>query len=191
MKKRYLLLALTVLMGMAMLAVDNYTQEIADILTESTPDTEADYYGEGLRNRQFGEQGQLQQQFIAKSSRHIPALYQTQFTQPVIQARTDDSKLWQVSAQSGTMNDRENILRLRQNIHIHPLQPDPSNLSIRTESLNYHMNEQLALTDKLVTIKSTASHISATGMKLDIRKEHITFNAKVSTRHVPQKTSVE
>ena len=54
MRKRYLLLLLTLIFGLALIAVDRYTQELNQPLSEQQSN-EADYYGETLLNWHYGE----------------------------------------------------------------------------------------------------------------------------------------
>lgn len=186
MRKRYLLLAMTILFGLALLAVDNYTQEDNAPLSERQS-SEADYYGEILLNRQFDEQGRLQQSFSAQRSTHYPLTNSTVFNGPIIQIQDEEGEYWQVTSQEGSMNDKEHLLRLRHQVEIHPLQSNQKNdVTIKTESLDYFTKKQLAETDLEVTIDSAQSRITAIGMRMDMKRQRMELNAKVNTRYVPE-----
>lgn len=186
MRKRYVLLVLTILVGLALLAVDNYTQEINTTLSENQA-AEADYYGEGLYNRRFNAQGQLEQTFAAARSTHYPLTNSTVFNQPRINVQDEDGQYWLVSAAEGSMNDKDDLLRLRRDVEIRPQQEDaPEQVNIQTPALDYYTRAQLAITDQPVVILHPNSRMTATGMRIDLKKQRMELNAKVNTRYVPQ-----
>lgn len=186
MRKRYLLLVMTILFGLALLAVDNYTQENNAPLSEKQS-SEADYYGEGLLNRQFDKTGKLQQSFSAERSTHYPLTNSTVFNDPVIHVQDEENEFWQVTANEGSMNDKDNTLRLRQQVEIRPLQNgNKDEVVINTESLDYFTKQQVAETDQEVTMVSPEAHITAIGMRMDMKRQRMELNAKVNTRYVPE-----
>lgn len=188
MRKRYLLLVLTILLGFALLAVDNYTQETSAPLSESQT-AEPDYYGEVLFSRRFNEVGSLEQNFSAQRSTHFPNTQNTVFDGPVIQTQDEDGSYWQVEAQQATMNDQDELLRLRRNVEIRPLKTSNqarNNVVINTESLDYFTHQQVAQTQDPVTIQNSQTHITATGMRLDLTTQRMELHSEVSTHHVPE-----
>ncbi|MCD8523590.1 MAG: LPS export ABC transporter periplasmic protein LptC [Saccharospirillaceae bacterium] len=187
MRKRYLLLLLTLFFGLALLAVDRYTLEQAPALSEQQS-REPDYYGQGLYNRQYDSTGELQQTFVAERSTHYPQTRMTLFTAPLLMSADEQGQTWQVNALEGTLLDDEQSLRLAGQVEIRPLTPaKPSDdLLIETSRLTYHSRQQMAETDQPVTITSLQTRISATGMTLDIARQRMEFKAQVDTRYVPQ-----
>ncbi|WP_419812644.1 LPS export ABC transporter periplasmic protein LptC [Bacterioplanoides sp.] len=188
MRKRYLLLVLTILLGFALLAVDNYTQEASAPLTENQT-AEADYYGEILFNRRFNEQGALEQSFSAQRSTHFPTTQDTVFDGPVIHIQDEDGSYWQVQAQLGTMNDQDDLLRLRQDVEIRPLKRHSSatdEVVINTSSLDYLTKQQVAQTTEPVTIVNPQTQITATGMRMDLKTQRMELHSEVTTHHAPE-----
>ncbi|MCT7360299.1 LPS export ABC transporter periplasmic protein LptC [Thalassolituus pacificus] len=187
MRKRYLLLLLTLFFGLALLAVDRYTQEQAPALSEQQ-NHEPDYYGEGLYNRQYDNSGKLQQTFVAARSTHYPQTKSTLFAEPLLMSADDEGQTWQVNALEGTMLDDEQSLRLVGQVEIRPLNPtQPSDdILVETSTLTYHSRQQLAETDQPVIITSPQTRINATGMTLDIARQRMEFKSQVDTRYVPQ-----
>jgi LPS export ABC transporter protein LptC len=186
MRKRYLLLVLTILVGFALLAVDNYTQDSSAPLSDNQA-AEPDYSGAGLFNRRFNERGELQQTFSAERSTHYPSTNSTVFRQPVIQLQDEEGVYWQVSADEGSMSDSDDLLRLRSNVEIRPLKANNRDeVIIRTPSLEYFTRQQLAQTDERVTILHPQTRMTAIGMRMDLKKQRMELNAKVDTRYVPQ-----
>ncbi len=187
MRKRYLLLLLTLIFGLALLAVDRYTQEQTPPLSE-LQNHEPDYYGEGLYNRQYDSNGELQQTFVAARSTHYPQTKSTLFTGPLLMSDDDDGQTWQVNAREGTLQDNEQSLRLIGQVEIRPLDPADAadDILVETSILTYHSRQQLAETDQPVTITSPQTHINATGMTLDIARQRMEFKSQVDSRYVPQ-----
>jgi len=186
MRKRYLLLVMTILFGLALLAVDNYTQEGRASLSENQV-SEPDYYGEGLFNRRFDAKGRLEQSFSADSSTHYPLIDNTIFKAPVIQLQDEEGDFWQVSADEGSMNDKDDLLRLRANVELRPMQENNAHpVVIKTESLDYFTKRQLAQTKQRVTITYPQTRVTAVGMTMDMKKQRMELQAEVNTQYVPQ-----
>ncbi len=185
MRKRYLLLILTLFFGLALLAVDRYTSEMSRPLNEQQSQ-EPDYYGQALNSRQYDENGTLSQTFTATESRHYPLTQLTRFSLPVVHVTDKDGEVWQVTAAEGTLSDQESLLRLLTDVKIQPATAGSGNdLLIRTNTLSYNTRTQIAVTDDPVTITGDQADVQATGMTLDIPRQHITFNSQVNTRYVP------
>ena len=112
MRKRYLLLILTLIFGLALMAVDRYTQELNQPLSE-LQNNEADYYGETLLNWHYGDDGKLGQTFRAQRSDHYPRVGITRFSVPMITTRDERGQIWQVTAKEGSLKDDEQIIRFQ------------------------------------------------------------------------------
>ena len=101
MRKRYLLLVLAVVFGLALLAVERYTTELVTAETQVVS-FEPDYYGKQLQHRHYDVNGQLQQTLQADGSSHIPAFSETRLENPVIITQTAPQQAWRVSAGRNT-----------------------------------------------------------------------------------------
>lgn len=182
MKKRYLLLIISVLVGVGLSVVDSYTQAPA-VAASDEQSSEPDFYGEGLKSRRYGTEGQLNELFTADSSKHYPANDHTVFTKPYLHAMTSSGDVWFIDAETGDLFDKAGVLHLRQNVWLRTAQTKKMPAHIRTDALDYHLNDRLALTDKAVSIEQGQSTLSAIGMRMDIPQERIEFNAKVFTHY--------
>ncbi|WP_420588444.1 LPS export ABC transporter periplasmic protein LptC [Bacterioplanoides sp.] len=186
MRKRYLLLVMTLLFGVALLAVDNYTQESTATLSERQT-SEPDYYGQVLFNRRYDDQGRMEQSFSAERSTHYPISDNTVFQGPVIHVQDEDGMVWQVVAEEGSMNDQDDLLSLRRDVEVRPLDSDNSNgVVIQTQSLDYFTKRQLAQTEQPVIITDPHTRVDAVGMVMDMKKQRMELKAKVETQYVPQ-----
>ena len=186
MRKRYLLLVMTILFGLALLAVDNYTQEGRASLSEKQV-SEPDYYGEGLYNRRYDQNGRLEQSFSAQRSTHYPLSDNTVFAGPVIQVQDEDGDFWQVSAREGSMDDKDDLLKLRADVVIQPHDDNHQNpMVIKTQSLDYFTKRQLAQTKQDVIITYPHTRVTGTGMTMDMKKQRMELHSEVNSRYVPQ-----
>lgn len=184
MRKRYLLLILTMIFGLAMLAVDRYTEELLPTLSEQQSQ-EPDYYGEGLLNRQYGKDGVLSNTFVAANSTHYPFSQLTEFANPVVMTNDEQGKRWQVVAESGRINDNDHILYLKKDVEIRPLNDDAEPMLIETQSLTYNSKTRIAETQDPVTITGRQTRINAVGMIMDIDRQRLEFKQQVKTHYVP------
>ena len=184
MRKRYLLLLLTLIFGLALLAVDRYTEDFIPSLTEQQS-REPDYYGEGLFNRQYDTSGRLANTFVSAKSTHFPFNKMTEFSTPVLMTTDEDGKQWQLTAISGHIQDDEHTLYLNGNVEIRPLSEDADPLLIQTESLTYNSETRIAQTQDPVTITGAQATLTSIGMTMDIDRQQIEFNQQVNTRYVP------
>ncbi|WP_430461383.1 LPS export ABC transporter periplasmic protein LptC [Thalassolituus sp. LLYu03] len=184
MRKRYLLLLLTLVFGLALLAVDRYTEDFVPSLTEQQS-LEPDYYGEGLLNRQYDKDGGLNNTFVAAASTHFPFSKLTEFATPVLMTRDEDGKEWQVTALSGRVNDNDHMLYLKGQVEIRPMDDAADPLLVQTDSLSYNSKTRIAETADPVTITSAQTVIQATGMIMDLDRQRIEFSQQVNTRYVP------
>jgi len=186
MRKRYVLLVMTLLFGLALVGVDQYTREL-NISNTQASDSEPDYYGEQLYSREYSEVGQLSQTLSALASQHFPLRQVTEFTAPVIESTDDSGDTWQVVAERGELIDRENVLQLRQQVEIRPLNQsdDRKNVVIQTEALDYYTEQQLARTDLPVVVTSPDTRITAVGMTIDLKRQRMEFLSEVQTFYVP------
>ncbi|MEC7546518.1 MAG: LPS export ABC transporter periplasmic protein LptC [Pseudomonadota bacterium] len=183
MRKRYLLLLVTVLFGLAFLAVDRYTRDITGESSELTV-READYYGEVLFSRRYEDDGTLADTFYAATSKHFPDGDLTVFTEPhlLVSGQND----WVLTADEGVMQGNSQRLKLSGNILIRPVDTnDPTRLE--TSRLTYHIDQKLAETDELVTMTGEHSRMTGTGMLLDATRQRLELKTGVRTTYEPVK----
>jgi lipopolysaccharide export system protein LptC len=188
MRKRYLLLLLTLIFGFALIAVDRYTQKLNQPLSEEQI-SEADYYGERLINWRYGVNGKLEQTFQAQRSDHYPNVGITRFSAPMVTSRDERGQIWQVSAQNGALKDNEQIIHFNQTVRIEPIstgEQTPEAMLIETDALTYDIRQQIAATDLPVTLTGPSSHATATGMTLDLMRQRVELKTEVKTTYEPE-----
>lgn len=185
-KKRFMVLLVSVISGVAYLLLDDYEEVIAPVQTPKLGAEEADYYGEGINYQRFTPQGKLQQALTSQSSQHFPSAAISEFSLPVVQATNEDNKTWQIESLTGTMKDHDNLVTFSQNVKIQPLNPDPGQyVLVTTEQLNYQTKEQLATSDQPVTITGETTIVTGIGMSFSVSTEILKLNHQVKTNYAP------
>lgn len=183
MRKRYLLLLVTLTFGAALLAVDRYSASWEYSSSERSAN-EPDYYGDGLISRRFDAQGVAIQTLKAASSAHYPDTRHTEFQQPFIVALDQQSTHWQIRAQSGRLSDGEQRLTLQQDVEIRTLDSQEA-VRISTDELHYDIEQQIASTERPVRIDNQRIQITAIGMTLDLKRQRMRFHREVNTQYDP------
>ncbi len=182
-RKRYLLLFLTLVLGLGLLALDRYTRSPASLSSDQKV-READYYGVNLVNQSYNEQGLLSETLYADRSDHFPGEKTTYFTQPRI--LTHDAHSSTLTAVRGNIKDNNGQLFLNGKVRIESESADGSQLLLTTNTLTYNSKNQVARTKDRVVITGPGSRIEGTGMRYDVRNERLQLNSKVTTRYEPQ-----
>lgn len=185
MRKRYLALGFLLLIGFGLTEVDRYTRKQPQ-QANAPQDQEPDYYGEQLINRQFNAQGELTQTFTAQRMNHLPGSKLSEFEQPLIHASGENEQPWTVSARQAQMPDGGNVMIFIDDVEIRPLNAEPDqDVLIETQWLRYDSRKEFAETEQPVTVTSLTTQLSATGMRLDLRNQQLTFKQQVNTRYAP------
>ncbi|ASP38746.1 LPS export ABC transporter periplasmic protein LptC [Bacterioplanes sanyensis] len=183
MRKRYLLLLLTLIFGAALLAVDRYTASWEQSTSERNIN-EPDYYGDGLISDRFDANGKRVQRLQAHSSVHYPATRHTEFQRPLITALDQQSTTWQIQAASGVLSDGEQQLTLSDNVEVRTVDRRDA-IVITTSELHYDIEQQVAHTEQPVRIDHMRIQISAVGMTLDLKRQRMRFHQEVNTQYDP------
>ena len=189
MRKQYLVITLALLAGIVLLNLDREREAPVAAVPVVNENEEADYYGDQLYRRVYNASGQLEQSFRTASLQHFPQSAVSHFTQPSIITTSEDGKTWQIDAQTGETQDKDERLTLRQQVEIRSLNaPTDDQILITTDWLNYDAGQQLATTDAPVVIRHPATLTEATGMTLDVTGRSLQLHHQVNTRYVPQVT---
>lgn len=183
MRKRYLLLLVTVALGFALLAVDRYTREIVSPGIEQQI-KEPDYYGDVLISRRYNEAGKLADTFYAATSKHYPEGDLTVFSEPRVLVTSNDK--WVVTADEGVLQGDSQALKLSGNIIIKP-QDAADPWVVTTNTLTYFIDKQFATSDDLVTMTGDNTVMHGTGMNFDAARQRLELKTGVRTYYEPAK----
>ena len=187
-RKRFLLFFVAAAVGIGLLWIEDYT--LARQEHNSSVSQLPDYYGEGLRNRSFNQDGSLQRQFNALRSIHYPAQKLTEFSQPKVQTVSDEGEIWIIQALTGIHYEESQTLLLQQDVLIAPLtNPEQhhsdEHVNIRTSKLTLFNQTKIAKTDQPVEVISKNGRIDAVGMVIKLDQQRIEFLSQVKARYAP------
>ncbi|MGK0405777.1 MAG: LPS export ABC transporter protein LptC [Oleispira sp.] len=188
-RKRFILLFIVVSVGIGLLWIEDYTTQSSQEDNEGAS-VLPDYYGEGLTNRTFDDNGALEQQFDAQRSVHYPSQRFTEMTQPKVKIIADDGEVWLIQSLSGVHFEDEKKLILQQNVQISPstyseLNSHEDVAIIRTSKLTLFTESKIASTDKPVEVISLNGRIDAVGMIIKMDQQRVEFLSQVKSKYVP------
>ncbi|MDX2422746.1 MAG: LPS export ABC transporter periplasmic protein LptC [Amphritea sp.] len=128
---------------------------------------QSDYYIVNGRIRDFAPNGALQQQLSSTQLEHQPALQQILVTNPEMLIYNAQQPTRKVSSLRGIISDNDDKVVLEGEVLFQD-SPDPAEANtLRTESLVLLPQENIAKTDKPVTISSPSGTTSSVGMTID------------------------
>lgn len=188
-RKRFLLLFIAASVGIGLLWIEDYTSLKAQENVDSVSKL-PDYYGEGLNNRSYGEDGKYEGRFIASYSIHYPGQKQTQFQNPEIHSVSEEGDIWLIKSLEGVHRETLETMTFQKEVLIAPLDEflaeAPVLTSITTSELTLFNKDKLAKTDKPVKVTSIDGQIDAVGMIIRLDQQRIEFLSQVKGRYVPQ-----
>jgi LPS export ABC transporter protein LptC len=188
-RKRFIFLFIVVSVGIGLLWIEDYTTQSTQEDNEGAS-VLPDYYGEGLTNRTFDDNGELEQQFDAQRSVHYPSQRFTELTQPKVKTIADDGEIWLIQSLSGVHFEDEKKLILQQNVQISPAassslnSPDDAAI-IRTSKLTLFTQSKIAKTDQPVEVTTLSRRLDAVGMIINIDQQRVEFLSQVKAKYVP------
>lgn len=183
-RKRFLLLFIAAAVGIGLLLIEDYTNDQAQENVDSASKL-PDYYGEGLNNRSYANDGQFEGRFIASHSIHYPAQQLTQFRDPEIHSVADDGKVWLIKSLEGVHQETLDTMTFRQQVLITPVVQAVAPTRITTSELVVFNQDKLAKTDKPVTVINAGGQIDAVGMIIQLDQQTIEFLSQVKGRYAP------
>lgn len=181
MRKRYLFLVVAFTFGMVLHMVEQYTTGVSNEFSEVTQE-EAEYYGERLIHRQYGDNGLLQQTMTAQESEYFSERGLTLFTQPAIVGQNVDGN-WQINAAQGEVSDHSSQLALSGNVTIQSIARDPDFLIVETSELTYHPERGEARSSQPVTLRTRWGVTKASGFSMDTSSQRLTLQSNVRTHY--------
>ncbi len=183
MRRRYIVTILTAIGVVGYLALDD--KQLGPISNaQHAIQQEPDYTVKGLRAQHYNAQGQLDRMIQADEASHYPFDDRTQLDNPNLTLHQSAQPQWQVSAQKGTISKAQ-ILELNGDVQVAPLQKSAGTFSLNSPHLSIDLERQIADTDKSVIISSPNTHLTATGMNLDMVKQQAKFKSTVRGTHDP------
>lgn len=109
------------------------------------------------------------------------------FETPVFVLVNDPQKPgWFVTAKEGRLDNNDVWFTLTQDVLARQTSEKQGETTINTTDLRLNLQEQFAETDKAVTMRAAKSEITATGLRANMKSEHIELLSNVKGRYEPQ-----
>lgn len=107
----------------------------------------------------------------------------SQIKQPVFQILQANNQ-WQVTAESATVNDKNETIHLTNNVVMQQKNIEPA-VTIRTQSLLVHIDKQIVQTPALVNITKGNSHLKSNGMIYNNITSELELSSNVNGHYLP------
>ena len=138
-----------------------------------------DLYAEQVHGVKYDGDGKLVQTLWAQKLEHFPARNESVLTAPVLQSLSDDGKLWNTTADTGTLIGDDEI-RLQTNVVIVDRE---KTMRFESEKLNYFSDKQEATTDVAVKLRRMADVTTAIGMRANLNTNRIELLRNVDSHY--------
>lgn len=142
-----------------------------------------DYYLVNTNTRLYDKQGILDSTITSERTEHKPKNDSALLREPRLQLYTEGMPDWHISAQSGELLDRGNEVVLNQRVVV--LSADQQT-SLKTPQLRIFPNQQLAKTDKPVTLLNTNGFTRSIGLEADFKQKTIVLLSDVKGQYKPE-----
>jgi len=153
-----------------------------------------DIFAEGVRVLKLDAEGRPLQSLTARRAEHFMDDQTTDFKDVTLSETRQGKPPFTITASMATLTgDRENVYfkghvrAVREATPATPKEPASGPLTIATEYLHVLPNQEIARTDKAVTITDPRGIINATGMEANSKAKTIKFKSGVSGHMEPRK----
>jgi lipopolysaccharide export system protein LptC len=147
-----------------------------------------DYYLKGATITQLGTTGKLDYRLLAKQATHHPDDGSVDLSAPRLTWYGDQSaqnKPWRVTAAHGLVPAGGNIVHLTGHVVVTHREKGGATLKIFTPRLDLETQNRVARTDAPVRIVRGPSHVHATGMVIQLTRNHLRLENAVRGTYVP------
>ena len=131
-----------------------------------------------MRAWSFDEEGLLVDIIEAEDLQQFPRRNLSLVSQPRYYAHSGDDKSWSASAERGRGDDKTDILMLRKHV---VLIHDQSGTRLDTHALDIDLNQQIATSNRKVTIVQGSNRTTADGIEVHMNEETILMKPNVES----------
>lgn len=106
---------------------------------------------------------------------------------PVFDVLSADGARWNGQSLSGRLDVAKDRLWLQDQVVLHGVKPKREPVTIRSERIEFGIEERLASSNEAVEIVSTGSEIRGVGLRADLKKDHFVLRSQVEGEYVPKR----
>jgi len=143
----------------------------------------ADYFIKKVSIKQFDNNGHLENQLNADKLEYFKNEQTSEISAPQIIISSPQESIWKISASAGKLDHSSKLVELKNSVVIEQSTSSaPSiNASIKTEHLNFNLNNNTAHTNDEVIIKTKNSKTKAKEMLANFENNFIELNGHTET----------
>jgi lipopolysaccharide export system protein LptC len=141
-----------------------------------------DYYLNDFSLSAMDEQGHLQHRLQAKQLSHFTAGEKTELQQPELMVFKQDKVAWQVVAERGEINQRQDDILLLGGVQLNQLTGNEP-LRLTTSSLHILPKQGRANTNQPITLTQAGKRIDAIGMEIEREGQRLLLLSQVRGRY--------
>jgi len=106
---------------------------------------------------------------------------------PVFDVVSADGARWTGKSLSGRLDVGKDRMWLQDQVVLHGAKPKGEPVTIRSERIEFGIEERLASSDEAVEIVSTGSEIRGVGLRADLKTNHFLLRSQVEGEYVPKR----
>jgi len=142
-------------------------------------ETQSDYYLEEFTTRKFDTTGALQYRVSGKSLIHFPEDDRSEITAPNVILLREGIR-WNITSASGQMLRDPDTFTLFGNVQVERDADSQDRMSIRTESLSVHTDDNEVSTDQPIEVVANGWRMSSIGLQSKIDDGKLIFLSEVT-----------
>jgi LPS export ABC transporter protein LptC len=105
---------------------------------------------------------------------------------PVFDVVSADGARWSGQSKVGRLDVAKDRLWLQEQVVLKGVKPEREPVTIRSERIEFAIDERLASSDEAVEIVSTGSRIKGVGLRADLKKDRFLLRSQVEGEYVPK-----
>jgi LPS export ABC transporter protein LptC len=98
-----------------------------------------------------------------------------------------DGARWKGTSRTGRLDVASNHLWLQDQVVLNGVKPEREPVTIRSERIEFGIDERIASSDEAVEIVSTGSEIKGVGLKADLKEDRFLLRSQVEGEYVPKR----
>lgn len=106
---------------------------------------------------------------------------------PVFDVLSADGARWNGQSLSGRLDVAKDRMWLQDDVVLQGVKAKREPVTIRSERIEFGIEERLASSDEAVEIVSTGSEIRGVGLRADLKKDHFVLRSQVEGEYVPKR----
>jgi len=172
-------LATLLLIASALIAWSFWRQRDNDAVTNTPTRVARGYYLNDARIRQTSSNGDARYALRAQHIEQDLANNHINLATVALEYRSDSGASWQLNAENGVLDNAGQRADFSGHVLIRPTSLPDSTTQLSTESLHVDMQGQTANTQDPVTLRMNEQHLTARGLKANLKEQALKLESQV------------